>query len=82
MEMVFPIRLSREDKALFKQAARAAGMSLAEFIRSAAREKAQPARKTAACLSYKDDIVLSREAELDPKGFIKRRLTERNARYR
>jgi len=82
MEMIFPIRLSREDKALFKQAARTAGMSLAEFIRTAAREKAQPGRKTAACLSYTDDIVLSREAELDPKGFIKKRLMERHARNR
>ena len=79
MVRVYPIRLSREDKALFKQAARAAGMSLAEFIRSAAREKAKPARKTPACLSYTDEIVLSHEAELDPRGFIKKRIAERNA---
>jgi len=82
MQSIYPIRLSNEDKALFRQAARAAGMSLAEFIRNAAREKALPARKEAACLSYSDDIVLSLEAERNPKQFIRKQLAARNARHR
>src|SRR5208283_4929576 len=52
MQTTYPIRLDSNDKRLFKQAARAAGLSLAEFIRRAAREKAEPVKKRAACLDY------------------------------
>jgi uncharacterized protein (DUF1778 family) len=80
MNSIYPIRLSSEDRKLFRQAARAAGLSLAEFMRSAAREKAQPARKEAACLRYTDNVVLSLEAETNSKEFLRKRL--KNARHR
>jgi uncharacterized protein (DUF1778 family) len=81
MQSSYPIRLGSDDKRLFKQAARSAGLSLAEFIRRAAREKAKPAKKTAACLSY-PEIQVDPEAEANPKEFIRKQLTKRHARDR
>ena len=82
MQTVYPIRLDSEDKKLFRQAARAAGLSLAEFIRQAAREKARPARKEPACLKYQDEVVLSLEAERNPKAFIRAALAKKHASHR
>jgi hypothetical protein len=73
MQTTYPIRLNSDDKRLFKQPARSAGLSLAEFIRRAAREKARPASKKAACLSY-PEIQIDPEAEAHPKEFIRRQL--------
>lgn len=81
MYNTFPIRLGTADKRLFKQAARSAGLSLAEFIRRAAREKARPARRKAACLDY-PEIDVDPEAERDPKAFIRRQIASRNDRHR
>ena len=80
MQTTYPIRLDAQDKRLFKQAARAAGLSLAEFIRSAAREKARPARKKAACLDY-PEIELDPEAESNPREFLRKQLARKHARH-
>jgi Ribbon-helix-helix protein, copG family len=80
MQSTYPIRLDSSDKRLFKRAARMAGLSLAEFIRRAAREKAKPAKKEAACLSY-PDIEVDPEAETNPKEFIRKQLARKNGRH-
>jgi uncharacterized protein (DUF1778 family) len=80
MQTTYPIRLDSDDKRLFKQAARSAGLSLAEFIRRAAREKAKPVKKKAACLNY-PDIQIDPEAESNPKEFIRKQLTQKHARH-
>ncbi len=80
MQTTYPIRLDSNDKRLFKQAARAAGLSLAEFIRRAAREKAEPVKKRAACLDY-PEIQLNPEAEANPKEFIRKQLAQNHARH-
>jgi hypothetical protein len=80
MQTTYPLRLSSDDKRLFKQAARSAGLSLAEFMRRAAREKAKPARKLAACLSY-PEIQAEAAAEADPKEFIRKQLARKDARH-
>jgi len=67
-----------KDKRLFKQAARSAGLSMAEFIRRAAREKAQPMKKSAACLDY-PEIKVDPKAETNPKEFIRKQLTRKHA---
>ena len=82
MHTIFPIRLDSADKKLFRQAARAAGLPVSEFVRRAAREKALPAKKQAACLSYADDVVLSLKAERNPKQFIQAKLAQKNGRHR
>jgi hypothetical protein len=81
MQMTYPIRLDSNDKRLFKRAARAAGLSLAEFIRRAAREKAKPAGKNAACLDY-PEIQVDPQAEANPKEFIRKQLASRYERHR
>lgn len=81
MDTVFPIRLAAADKRLFQQAARSAGLSLAEFIRRAAREKARPLKKKACCLDY-PEIQVDAEAEADPKAFIRKQLVLRHDRNR
>lgn len=81
MQTTYPIRLAAADKQLFKQAARSAGLSLAEFIRRAAREKAKPLKARAACLGY-PDIQVDPEAEAHPKEFIRKQLASRDERHR
>jgi len=39
--MIYPMRLKREENALFRRAAKRRGVSLAEFLRRAARNEAQ-----------------------------------------
>ncbi len=80
MQTTYPIRLDANDKRLFKQAARAAGLSLAEFMRRAAREKAGPAKRKAACLDY-PEIQIDPEAETNPKEFIRKQLRQKNVRH-
>jgi hypothetical protein len=79
MYTTFPIRMDLKDKRRFQQAARAAGLSLAEFMRRAAREKAEPGTKAAACLNY-PEIEVDPEAEANPKEFIRRQLARTHAR--
>ncbi len=78
MQTTYPIRLDSDDKRLFKQAARSAGLSLAEFMRQAAREKAKPVKKRAACLDY-PDIEIDPEAESNPKEYIRKQLARKHA---
>jgi hypothetical protein len=78
MQTTYPIRMDLKDKRLFKQAARAAGLSLAEFIRRSAREKARPSKKSAACLNY-PEIKIDPEAEASPKEFIRKQLARKHA---
>jgi len=80
MQTIYPIRLDLSDKQLFKQAARSAGLSLAEFIRQAAREKAKPVKKKAACLSY-PEIEIDPEAEANPKEYIRKQLARKHTRH-
>ncbi len=78
MEETFQLRLTRQDRQLFKRSARRRGISLAAFLREAAREKAAQAGQRAACLDYPDDIAVPAEAERDPKAFIRSKLKARN----
>jgi hypothetical protein len=71
VKTTFLIRLDAKDKRLFKRAAQSAGISLAEFIRSATREKAEPARRMAACLTY-PEIQIDPQAEIDSQNFIQK----------
>jgi uncharacterized protein (DUF1778 family) len=76
MQTTCPIRLGSSDKRLFKQAARSAGLSLAEFMRQAAREKAKLVKRRPACLDY-PEIDVDPEAEIDPKRFIRNQLARK-----
>jgi uncharacterized protein (DUF1778 family) len=80
MPTVLPIRLPLKDKRLLQQAARAAGLSLSEFVRRAAREKALPATKQAACLSYTDRLQVSADASSDHKAFVRRQIHDKHHR--
>jgi hypothetical protein len=79
---IFPLRLSRRDRQIFGQAARAEQKSLAEWLRAAGSQRARQAKQRAACLGYPDQVVLSREAERDPKSFIRSKLKARYAVHR
>lgn len=72
----YPLRLTREDRLLFKQSARAEGMTLATWLRQAARDRAKRLKKKSwACPSY-PDWPLSAEAEND-KHYVARKLKGR-----
>src|SRR5258708_16962305 len=79
MEETFQMRLKRRDRQEFERSARSLKMSLAAFLREAAREKASRATRRAACLAYPDQIALSPEAERNPKEFIRSKLRARHA---
>jgi hypothetical protein len=69
----YPLRLSREDRLLFKQSARAEGITLASWLRQAARERAKRIKKKAwACQTY-PDWPLSPGAE-NEKHYVSRKL--------
>jgi hypothetical protein len=53
--MIYPMRLKREENALFKSAARRKGVSLAEFFRQAGRREAREAGIEPASLSLSRD---------------------------
>ena len=55
---------------------------MAEWLRAAGRERAGLAKKRAAYLDYKDSVVLSAQAEADPKAFIRSKLKARHALHR
>jgi hypothetical protein len=50
-------------------------------MRRAAREKAKPVKKTAACLDY-PEIHVDPAAEANPKEFIRQQLARKHARHR
>ena len=69
---IYPIRLSRQDRLLFRQAARAESKTLADWLREAGRDRAKRApQKRAACLDY-PDWPLSEEAERD-KDYLRKK---------
>jgi uncharacterized protein (DUF1778 family) len=78
MTRTYSIRLNADDNKLFRRAARAAGLSLAEFVRHAARAKAQQAKKKAACLDY-PAIQFDTQAEANPRAFIRKRISRKHA---
>ena len=82
MEETFQLRLSRHDRQMFERCARSRKMSLAAFLREAARAKAANATQRAACLDYDDEVELSREAEHDPKAYIRSKLKARHELHR
>ncbi|MEO5802622.1 MAG: DUF1778 domain-containing protein [Verrucomicrobiota bacterium] len=75
--ITYPIRIDHEDKRLFEHAARAEGISLAEFIRRAAREKARPVKREPACFKYLDEIQTPAEALKNPKAWIGKKILEK-----
>jgi uncharacterized protein (DUF1778 family) len=80
MQTTYPLRLDEEEKRLFKQSARSAGLSLAQFLRDAAKEKAARTKKEPACFKYLDEVTLSHEAEKNPKAFIAKKIREKHHR--
>jgi hypothetical protein len=52
---IYPMRLKREENALFKSAARRKGLSLAEFFRKAAHREAQEMAAEPASLALSRD---------------------------
>ena len=49
--LIYPMRLKREEGALFKSAARKRGLTLAEFLRQAARKEARQTEAEPASLA-------------------------------
>jgi hypothetical protein len=78
MQTTYPVRINQEDKRLFEKAARAEGISLAEFIRRAAREKARPVKREPACFKYLDEIETPAEALKDTKAWIRKKILEKH----
>jgi hypothetical protein len=81
---IYPLRLSAEERRIFKRSATAEGKKLSEWLRAAAHEriKTNNVRQRAACLDYPDKIELDIEAEKDPKSFIERQLAAKSELYR
>jgi hypothetical protein len=59
--IVYPIRLKRNESALFKTAAKRRGISLAEFLRQSARKEAEQSAKSPASLELSRDGFTVRE---------------------
>ncbi len=76
--MLYPIRLTRKDRVLFRNAAQAQGLSIAEFLRRAGREKAAPIKRQPASLRYLDEFSTPAEALEDPREWIRKKIRERN----
>lgn len=76
--MVYPMRLTRKDRLLFRNAAEAQGLSIAEFLRRAGREKAAPSKRVPASLRYLDEFSTPPEAMANPKKWIRKRIHDRN----
>ena len=69
---IYPIRLSAQDRSLFRRAAKAEKKTLAEWLRTAGRERAnRVTKRRAACLDY-PDWPLSEQAERD-KHFLRKK---------
>jgi hypothetical protein len=75
---LYPIRLTRKDRLLFRNAAQSQGLSIAEFLRRAGREKAAPIKRQPASLRYLDKFSTPPEAMANPREWIKNRIRERN----
>ena len=73
-QSIYPIRLSPQDRSLFRRAARAEKKTLAEWLRTAGRERAgRVIKRRAACLDY-PDWPLSKEAEND-KHYLRKKFS-------
>ena len=75
---LYPLRLTRQDRLLFRNAAQAQGVSIAEFLRRAGREKAAPVKRQPASLRYLEEFSTPAEAMKEPKAWIRRAIRERN----
>lgn len=75
---LYPMRLTRRDRLLFRNAAQAQGLSIAEFLRRAGREKAAPIKREPASLRYLDEFSTPAEALANPKEWIRKKIRERN----
>jgi hypothetical protein len=75
---LYPIRLIRKDRLLFRNAAQAQGLSIAEFLRRAGREKAAPIKRQPASLRYLEEFSKPAEAMENPKAWIRKKIRERN----
>jgi hypothetical protein len=71
---IYPVRLTRQDRLLFKNAARSEGLSIAEFLRRAGREKAAPVKRQPASLRYLDEFSTPAEALENPKEWIRKKI--------
>jgi hypothetical protein len=69
--IIYPIRLSRKDRLLFRQAAKAQKKSVAEWLRETGRRAAARVKRRAACLDY-PDWPLSEKAERD-KDYLRKK---------
>lgn len=76
---IYPIRLTRQDRLLFKSAARSEGLSIAEFLRRAGREKAAPVKRQPASLRYLDEFSTPAEAMENPREWIRKKIHDRNS---
>jgi uncharacterized protein (DUF1778 family) len=75
---LYPMRLTRQDRLLFKNAAQSQGLSIAEFLRRAGREKAAPVQRQPASLRYLDEFSTPGEALENPKEWVRRKIRERH----
>ncbi len=75
---LYPLRLTRKDRLLFRNAAQAQGVSIAEFLRRAGREKAAPIKRQPASLRYLDEFSTPAEALEAPREWIRGKIRERN----
>ncbi len=75
---IYPVRLTRQDRLLFKDAAHSAGLSIAEFLRRAGREKAAPIKRQPASLRYLDEFSTPAEALENPKEWLRKKICERH----
>ena len=71
-----------QEKRLFQQTARSTGVSLAQFLREAAREKTLPLKREPACFKYMDEIETPAEAMKNPKASIRKTILEKHAGHR
>ncbi len=75
---IYPVRLTRQDRLLFKNAAQSEGLSIAEFLRRAGREKAAPIKRQPASFRYLDEFSTPAEALENPKAWIRKKIRERH----
>ena len=80
--IIYPLRLSPVERQHFGHAAKAEGMTLARWLRTAASARAQKLNRRPANLDYPEELQLSPEAEANPRKFIQKKLEARRELYR
>jgi uncharacterized protein (DUF1778 family) len=75
---LYPMRLTRRDRWLFKNAAQAEGLSIAEFLRRAGRERAAPVKRQPASLRYLEEFSTPAEAMANPREWIAKKIHDRH----